>query len=987
VSSVATSYDGQSKTAAIERDNATASQGLTPEYPVKLSVRLMPGDNRLSLDDIELADSSADTQVLYQNAVFTSEVEGDVQASWGSDPTPVYLKTTSGDDDATNVYYELDIYTVRYIGFKASQTGGASDVRTSTGIDIGFMTQGGADVNVKGLTSSDITLTGAGGAAVKGGLSGNGLPYTLAVADVEQGEVGVEIADWAGYTVSPPNVNVTLYRDTTPPTASIDIRGNEFKKFINWLTFGLFFKDNADVTITPADEDGDGVAQTEYLLNPEPDREGTADDLLEAVEAGDISWTSGRVGEGTTQFSVQPGQKGAVYAKVTDKAGNSVVINSEGVVVYTDSGAEGDTQGMTFVRMSGADKTANVTMGGNSIEKIVSDMATPEIGDDYTLIRGKDYEAFGELAENRGVGDAAPYVGDGLVTFKASYLSGLDASAEGSPYTLRIHYDPLGEKYVDGDGAGDGNEAPAESEITLEVIKAVASVRLTATPDPVYGENNVTLSASVTTDAVTSPLPATGQVTWYEGEGTGKPLGTAPLDENGEASLTLDKLPAGDYPLIHADYSGDGNYTDGTDSITGYRVAKARQESIVITVGGQAKTELTKIHGDAPFTLGFSGGSGTGAFGWTSDKPAVAEVDSASGEVTVKAAGAANITLSKPGDANYEDADPATLRLTVDEESTPPVPGGGLAPANIEDTSLDLSWTEATDNLSAQEDIVYYVYLAARATNVLVTPADCASNGTLLTSGKAKSSYPVTGLIPGTSYWLNVVAEDEAGNAAAYEAVRAITPRKLSIEKAEQTGGVDGKAPSTGIRLTFSEPVSGFSSEAVALDGGVAKNGAVAPVSGSDGKTYILPISVTGENRSSVEITVNEFTDPANEQRYIVDPPTGEVTDLYRPVPYDKPEAAIDYVGENITQLEEGGVYKFSMDGGATYGAGRTISPGGIYPMPYSEFGITLEIKRSGTDIPNDAHVDSPAQTLPVPARPVSPVIDVDQPTTAEGDT
>ncbi|MDR1042487.1 MAG: Ig-like domain repeat protein [Clostridiales Family XIII bacterium] len=973
VQSVATSYGGVETNAVIELDSATASQGLSIDAPVKLSVRLTPGDNKLSLDDITLA-GAAEGAKLYENAKHTTEVTGDKTVIWGADPTPLYLHTTSVDDSATNVDYELDVYTVRYVGFTSEQTGGVDGVKTSTGIDIGITNQGGGDpVNVTGLVASGITLTNKDGAAVKGALSGSGSKYSLAVTDVTQGDVGVAIAPWAGFTMSPSSVNVTLFRDSTLPTGSIDIRDNSFKEFVNWATFGLFFRNTVDVTITPSDENGDGVDTTEYLLSPES--YGSPDKLLEAVKSGAVSWTAGSAGEGKTKFSIQPGQKSAVYAKITDKAGNCAVINSDGVVVYMDSGAEGDTSNLTFVKMSGADKTANVTYNGNSIFKITNDMATPG-NEPKLLTQDDDYAALGEM------------MADGTITFRASYLDTLDASAEGAPYMLNIHYNPLGEVYA----GGGGNDPPAVGEITLNVEKADASVALSATPNPVYGDNNVTLSASVATDSVASPLPATGEVTWYKDSGTEHPLGTSSL-EDGKASLTV-KMDAGTYDGIHADYSGDGNYTAGTATLPAYTVAKVKQEVVSIMDGDSPKTGMTKTHGDLPFTLSASGGSSTGAWSWTSSDETVATV-STSGDadddvtVTVRKAGVTDITLNRAGDNNHEAATPAALRLTVDEESTPPSPGGErkLTVAAIQPTSLDISWAEASDNLSATENIVYHVYRAESATNVLATPADCASNGTLLASGANMASYSVTGLSSGTSYWLNVVAEDEAGNRAAYAAARVITPRVVSIANAVQVGGVDGKAPTTGIKITFSEPVTGFATDAVEFGAGVETPGAVMPDSASGGRVYTIPISVTGENRSATSVTINGFTDPANGQRYIVSPSTKEGITLYRPVPYPTPTAIIDYVGENIAGLKEGSVYKFSVDGGATYGSGRTISQGGIYPMPYSEFGITLGIKQSGTDIPNEPYVDSPAQILTIPPRPDKPEIVINQPTSASGAT
>jgi hypothetical protein len=92
-------------------------------------------------------------------------------------------------------------------------------------------------------------------------------------------------------------------------------------------------------------------------------------------------------------------------------------------------------------------------------------------------------------------------------------------------------------------------------------------------------------------------------------------------------------------------------------------VAKQNQAALAIKSGGNTVTTLSKQYGDASFALTAAGGSGTGAYSWTSSNPAVATVSG--GAVTIGAPGTTTITLNKAGDTNYNAAVAKTLALTV----------------------------------------------------------------------------------------------------------------------------------------------------------------------------------------------------------------------------------------------------------------------------------------------------------------------------------
>ena len=107
--------------------------------------------------------------------------------------------------------------------------------------------------------------------------------------------------------------------DNTAPTGEITVGTNKWHKFLNNITFGLFFKETQSVEITAEDAES-GVDTIHYYL-------AEAEMTLEEVKA--ISDWQAYSGD----FKLEPNHKYIIYAKLTDKAGNVSYINSNGVVL------------------------------------------------------------------------------------------------------------------------------------------------------------------------------------------------------------------------------------------------------------------------------------------------------------------------------------------------------------------------------------------------------------------------------------------------------------------------------------------------------------------------------------------------------------------------------------------------------------------------------------------------------------------------------
>ena len=119
-------------------------------------------------------------------------------------------------------------------------------------------------------------------------------------------------------TVTADTTVKALWKDSEKPTGEIKISENSWKAFLNNITFGLFFKDTQTVTITAADNSGETVT-VEYLLS--------AKELTKA-ELDGMTFTAY-----TAPFGIDPDNEYIIYVRLTDTAGNTDCICSDGIVL------------------------------------------------------------------------------------------------------------------------------------------------------------------------------------------------------------------------------------------------------------------------------------------------------------------------------------------------------------------------------------------------------------------------------------------------------------------------------------------------------------------------------------------------------------------------------------------------------------------------------------------------------------------------------
>ncbi len=356
------------------------------------------------------------------------------------------------------------------------------------------------------------------------------------------------VQNGTGYIVRPKKTE-EYWIDTTAPIGNILIQKNDIKAFFHTLlekvNFEYFFKKTVDVTIEGTDEVS-GIASIAYQKAAK-----------EEDFKPDGSWTDG------SKFSVEDDEKFIVYARIMDHAGHETIINSNGVVVYTDATAE-DT--VEFTKMSGMDVPTRISIENNTIKSISLTGTVSGQTVEKNLVLDQDYS----VQDNK------------IVLLKDGFLK---TEAAGS-YEIRVTYHPYGEIFDKGEDA-------AESTIYLTIKKANASILLKEkTYEKTYGDDEFSAAATgkvgesdITYESENpkvATIDQTGKVTIHEvGETTIKLSMEESANYYAASETVMVKVKAKEVILQAADLTiaGDGSFVyDGTEQKPAVTVMDGEKE-------------------------------------------------------------------------------------------------------------------------------------------------------------------------------------------------------------------------------------------------------------------------------------------------------------------------------------------------------------------------------------------------------------------------
>ena len=155
----------------------------------------------------------------------------------------------------------------------------------------------------------------------------------------------------------------------------------------------------------------------------------------------------------------------------------------------------------------------------------------------------------------------------GTITFFDGTTKIGSSPVSGGQAALTIGTLSVGTHTITADYSGNGNFTASNSMALNQVVgQATTMVALTASPSPAGLNQNVTLTATVTSIVPNAP---TGSVTFMDGTAQ---LGTATLSGSGIATFSTSALTVGTHNLTAA-YSGGGNYLASTSAILSLAVA------------------------------------------------------------------------------------------------------------------------------------------------------------------------------------------------------------------------------------------------------------------------------------------------------------------------------------------------------------------------------------------------------------------------------
>lgn len=669
-----------------------------------------------------------------------------------------------------------------------------------------------------------------------------------------------------------PSDRFTVRIDKTAPTAAIHIKQDKWTEFLNTVTFGKFFKETAEVTVT-ADDDCGGVQSVEYLLTA---RE------FESEDQADGNWTELEAdGDGAYRFQVEPNKKGSIYIRVKDAAENAAVINSEGIVVYTD--AAQDTGSITYTKLSGSDVSFHVMLNGNTVKSLVLETIEE---DGQTTARTID-------SENYTVEGSA-------ITLRGDYLQSLAAGT----YTVRTDYNPLGESYVE----SADNEAPASTTVELNIQRVEGTVTIDGDTGKIYDGTAV------------SPVYSTNN---KDGEAV---VEYKAADADDAGYTTEAPVRAGVYMVrVTVKADEEGNYTEAS-ATQDFTIGKKELTVSLKVKDKQYDGRNTAEYDEVPELIGVEEGdavtlvSGTPAF----DRVNVGDQISISlTDFSISGADAENYSLTQPSGVTadiyntYEAEQGRDYTVNSNNwlnEDFVITAGEGYS-LSLTDTA-DGEWSDTLSASEETENGLLEFYVRNNAMGAISTAVSesykidktaPAGEITIGENGWTEFLNNITfGLFFKETQTVRIDSSDTLSGIAAVEYASSETPLTLEEVK-DLTSWTDGESadvtPEDGKRFIYYARITDNAGNVVCLSTDGAEYDLTAPgLSGiSDGGIYCISASFTVSDQNLKEVQIDSS-------------PAADENGVYTLAPGEHTVRAVDKAG-NSTQIKVTVNEKHTADG------------------------------------------------------------------------
>lgn len=155
------------------------------------------------------------------------------------------------------------------------------------------------------------------------------------------------------------------------------------------------------------------------------------------------------------------------------------------------------------------------------------------------------------------------------------------------------------------------------------------------------------------------------------------------------------------------------------------------------------------------------------------------------------------------------------------DTGSPVVANETLTPSSLTFSSAVLSWAKATDDITPDCKLEYLVYRSDSPN--ISTVSDMETNGTPEgTFAADMATKTVTGLTPGSTYYINVMVKDQSGNKTAYTMVPVTLPAPTVTLSYSGNGHTGGTEPVDGSTYT-----NGQSASVAGNTGNLVKEGSV----------------------------------------------------------------------------------------------------------------------------------------------------------------